>query len=143
MTDTTPPDRDIENEQERREVATRLREARELLGLTQGDAAAALGIPRTSMNALEAGKRNVTGVELRRFAHLYRRPVEWLLGVDSPPPATDALYRATEKLSAEDKNQVLRFAEFLALAGRPPRRRAANTGNEEFADPFADPGPPA
>ena len=134
-------ERDVETEQERREVAARLREARELLGLTQGDAATALGIPRTSINALEAGKRNVTGVELRRFARLYRRPVEWLLGVDSPPPATDALYRATEKLSAEDKDQVLRFAEFLAAAGTPPRRKAAAPESEEFADPVIDPGP--
>jgi transcriptional regulator with XRE-family HTH domain len=128
---------------ERREVAARLRAAREFLGLTQGEVATALGIPRTSVNALELGKRNVSGVELRRFASLYRRPVEWLLGVDSPPPATDALYRATAKLSPDDKEQVLRFAEFLASAGTPPRRRRTTAEPDEFADPVIDPGPPS
>ena len=46
-----------------------------------------------------------------------------------------------EKLSAEDKDQVLRFAEFLAAAGTPPRRKAAAPESEEFADPVIDPGP--
>jgi len=129
-----------QTEHERREVASRLRQARELLGLTQADVAAALGVQRTSINAMEAGRRNVNGVELRRLARLYRRPVEWLLGVDSPPPAADALYRATQKLSEEDKEQVVRFAEFLAAAGTPPRRRPRATEPEEFTDPVIAPG---
>jgi transcriptional regulator with XRE-family HTH domain len=133
-------DRAVHTEQERLEVATRLREARELLGLTQADVAAALGVQRTSIHAMEAGKRNVNGVELRRLARLYRRPVEWLLGVDSPPPAADALYRLTEKLSEADQQQVVRFAEFLAAAGTPPRRRARTAEPGQFADPVIDPG---
>lgn len=44
------------------EVAHRLRSARETLGLTQEDVASALGIPRTSVIAMEAGKRNVTAL---------------------------------------------------------------------------------
>jgi len=141
MSDDVPGD-DLaaQTEQERREVASRLRQARELLGLTQADVAAALGVQRTSINAIEAGKRNVNGVELRRLARLYRRPVEWLLGVDSPPPAADALYRATQKLSEEDKEQVVRFAEFLGAAGTPPRRRPRATEPEEFTDPVIAPG---
>jgi transcriptional regulator with XRE-family HTH domain len=136
-----PPRLRPDEETERREIATRLREAREFLNLTQGEVAAALGLPRTSVIALEQAKRNVTSVELRRFAGLYRRPIEWLLGVNDPPPTTDALYRATEKLSPEDKDQVLRFAEFLAAAGKPPRRRAAAPQPTTFADPVIDPGP--
>jgi len=141
MSDDMPGD-DLaaQTEHERREVASRLRQARELLGLTQADVAAALGVQRTSINAMEAGRRNVNGVELRRLARLYRRPVEWLLGVDSPPPAADALYRATQKLSEEDKEQVVRFAEFLAAAGTPPRRRPRATEPEEFTDPVIAPG---
>lgn len=129
-----------QTEQERREVASRLRQARELLGLTQADVAVALGVQRTSVNAMEAGKRNVNGVELRRLGRLYRRPVEWLLGVDTPPPAADALYRAAEKLSEEDKEQVVRFAEFLAAAGTPPRRRPRAPEPEEFTEPVIAPG---
>jgi transcriptional regulator with XRE-family HTH domain len=101
-------------------VGSRLREAREVLGLTQEDVAGALGIPRTSVIAMEAGRRRVTGLELRRLGRLYRRPIEWLLGEVDPRPVTDeALYHATSGLSPEDKEQVLRFAQFLAGASPP------------------------
>jgi len=101
-------------------VGQRLREARETLGLTQADVAGALGIPRTSLLAVEAGRRKVTGLELRRLARIYRRPIEWLLGEEPPAvDADDALFHATAALSTDDKAQVLRFAQFLASAGSP------------------------
>src|ERR1035437_10055843 len=92
---------------EHRQLGGRLREAREVLGLTQEDVAGALRIPRTSVIAMEAGRRKVTGLELRRLGRLYRRPIEWLLGDDAPlaSGAQEALYRATAELSAEDKEQ--------------------------------------
>ncbi|MEU0880138.1 helix-turn-helix domain-containing protein [Lentzea sp. NPDC005914] len=114
---------------EQQVVGKRLRAARDTLGLTQDDVAGALGIPRTSVIAMEAGRRNVTALELRRLARLYRRNVQWLLGEEEDDVAVDsALYRATADLSDDDKEQVLRFAQFLAAAGPPPgthRRRAA------------------
>lgn len=98
----------------------RLREAREYVGLRQDEVATALGLPRSSLSALEAGKRKVSGVELRRLARLYRRPIAWLLGEDEVVLAdAEPLFRATAQLSEQDKEQVLRFAEFLAGAGRP------------------------
>jgi transcriptional regulator with XRE-family HTH domain len=105
---------------EHRLVGARLREAREILGLTQEDVADALSIPRTSVLAMEAGRRKVTGIELRRLGRLYRRPIDWLLGEsESPVAGEEALHRATAELSPEDKEQVLRFAQFLASAGAP------------------------
>lgn len=120
MTDTgnTPAEAD-----EHRLVGSRLREAREVLGLTQGDVGEALSIPRTSVIAMEAGKRKVTGLELRRLARLYRRDVGWLLGDDDSTVDVEsdtALFRATAHLTEEDREQVLRFAQFLASGG--PRR---------------------
>lgn len=103
-------------------LGVRLREAREVLGLTQEDTASALGIPRSSVSAMESNKRNVNADELRELAQLYRRSVDWLLGQDGPTPEPQsALYRATERLSEGDRMQVLRFAEFLAAAGPAPR----------------------
>lgn len=100
-------------------VAERLRESRESLGFTQEEVSGALGIPRTSVHAMETGKRNVSALELRRLSRLYRRRVEWLLGEEVEPVSADnALHRATKELSDEDKEQVLRFAEFLAAAPR-------------------------
>jgi len=109
---------------ERQIVGQRLRTARETLGLTQDDVAGVMGMPRTSVIAMEAGKRNVTALELRRLARLYRRNVQWLLGEEDDEAAVDnALYRATAELSDEDKEQVLRFAQFLASAGPPAGTR--------------------
>jgi transcriptional regulator with XRE-family HTH domain len=109
-----------EENQEQAALGSRLREAREYVGLLQDEVAGALGIPRTSLSAIEAGKRKVSGVELRRLARLYRRPVGWLLGEEDVDLSdVEPLFRATAQLSDQDKEQVLRFAEFLAGAGRP------------------------
>lgn len=64
---------------EQQAVGQRLRSARETLGLTQEDVAGALSIQRTSVIAMEAGKRNVSALELRRLARLYRRSVAGFL----------------------------------------------------------------
>lgn len=98
-------------------VATRLREARDVAGLTQGDVAAALGIPRTSVAAFEAGTRKVSVVEIRQLALLYGRSSAWLIGEEESPDLTgQALYRAARNLSAKDRDQVLKFAQFLAAS---------------------------
>ena len=110
------------------ELAKRLRDAREYIGLLQEDVAAALEIPRASVSAIESGKRRVSSLELRRLGRLYRRPVAWLLGEEGAEVDMNApLYRATAALSDQDKEQVLRFAEFLAGAGRPGATRAEQT----------------
>ncbi|MCY3963357.1 MAG: helix-turn-helix domain-containing protein [bacterium] len=109
-------------------LAQRLREAREYIGLLQEDVAAALDIPRASVSAIESGKRRVSSLELRRLGRIYRRPVAWLLGEEGAEVDMNApLYRATEALSDQDKEQVLRFAEFLAGAGRPGASRTEQT----------------
>ena len=105
-------------------LAQRLRDAREYVGLLQEDVATALDIPRASVSAIESGKRRVSSLELRRLGRLYHRPVAWLLGEEGAQVDMNApLYRATEVLSDHDKEQVLRFAEFLAGAGRPGATR--------------------
>ena len=114
---TDAPDSDANEEMA---LAQRLRDAREYVGLLQEDVATALDIPRASVSAIESGKRRVSSLELRRLGRLYRRPVAWLLGEEGAEVDMNApLYRATEALSDNDKEQVLRFAEFLAGAGRP------------------------
>jgi transcriptional regulator with XRE-family HTH domain len=102
-------------EQTPADIGARLKSARETLGITQEDAAAALSIQRTSVSAMEKGSRNVSATELARLASLYRRSVEWLLGTETAPATNaTALFRATENLSENDQEQVLRFAQFLA-----------------------------
>jgi hypothetical protein len=77
---------------------------------------------------MESGRRKVSSLELRNLARLYKRPLDWFYTSETEPIAEDetvsALFRATRNLKQEDKEQVLRFAEFLKGAGpAPPRRR--------------------
>jgi transcriptional regulator with XRE-family HTH domain len=109
-------------------MGARLRQAREYLGLSQEAVAEALGVPRASVSAMESGKRKVSSLELRDLARLYQRPLDWFYDTAAEPIAEDetvaALFRATRNLNQDDKEQVLRFAEFLKGAGQaPPRRR--------------------
>jgi transcriptional regulator with XRE-family HTH domain len=101
-------------------IGGRLRQARAEAQITQADAAAALGMPRSAVSALEAGGRHLAAVELARCADLYQRPAGWFLGGDpgqAQPPA--ALARLIAALPQADQDTVARFAEFLAA------RRAA------------------
>lgn len=104
---------------EHRVVGARLRDARLATGLTQAEVATALGMSRPTLAAVEKGTRKITGLELRRLARLYQRDVAWLLGEESSDQTSGgALHRATAELSDADKEQVLRFAEFLAAQSR-------------------------
>lgn len=103
------------------ELAERIRQERSYVGLSQSDIADALGIPRAAVSALENGKRRVSGLELGRLAELFGTSVDRLLGRELPTDeTTSALFRATKSLTESDKEQVLRFAEFLRGAGSAP-----------------------
>jgi transcriptional regulator with XRE-family HTH domain len=58
----------------------RLRRARAGSRVTQAEAPAALGIPRSAVSALETGTRRLAAGELARCAALYRRRAAWFLG---------------------------------------------------------------
>jgi len=116
-----------DNEDGYASMGARLREAREFLGMSQEAVAEALSIPRASVSAIESGRRKVGSLELRELARIYKRPIEWFYGTDTDPVEEDAtvtaLFRATSNLRQEDKEQVLRFAEFLKGSGQAPARR--------------------
>jgi transcriptional regulator with XRE-family HTH domain len=113
-------------------MGARLREAREYLGLSQEVVAAALGVPRASVSAMESGRRKVSSLELRDLARLYKRPLEFFYNDDrdseaGEDEATQALFRATRNLTPDDKEQVVRFAKFLKGAGQAPARRRSQS----------------
>lgn len=119
-------DEEVVSEPER--LGQLLREARESLGIPQGTVADHLGIPRPSVSDMEAGRRKVTFLELKQLAALYRRPISFFSGEemygDTQDETTVELFRAASDLSDEDREQVLRFAQFLRDAGpaTPPTR---------------------
>ena len=95
-------------------LATRLREVREYLGLSQQYVASATGIARPAVSEIERGNRKVDSLELRKFARLYRHPVSYFLGVEDESFAVgSALGRVLVDLTSGDHDEVLRFAQFL------------------------------
>lgn len=108
------------------ELGERLRKSREYLGLSQGEVAEYIKLSRPAVSNIEAGRRKVSTFELARLAQLYRKPYEYFLGEVPELPedeTTGALFRAARELSEDDKEQVLRFAQFLRNAGRAPEPR--------------------
>jgi transcriptional regulator with XRE-family HTH domain len=115
MTDIAPQDRS--DEEERRRLGERLREARKYLGLKQEEVAAYLKIPRTALTDIENGQRRVEAIELTRLARMYRQPVGHFTGEDeasaSLPLDVAHLARRVADLSAQDREELSRFAEYL------------------------------
>ena len=111
-------------EQER--LSQHLREAREFLGLSQEFVAEQLGLSRAAISAVETNRRKVSSVELKQFARLYHLDLGFFFDNPAASAQTDgdqtvvALFRTTKTLSSEDKEQVLRFAQFLRHAKQPP-----------------------
>jgi transcriptional regulator with XRE-family HTH domain len=112
-----------EGEDAWRELGERMRRSREYLGLSQGDVAEVLGLSRPAITQMEGGRRKISTLELGKLARLYGQSYEYFLG-DVPEVVEDetsqALFRTARDLSDEDRQQVLRFAQFLRNAGPAP-----------------------
>jgi transcriptional regulator with XRE-family HTH domain len=97
-------------------LGARLREAREYLGLSQDEAAKAVGIARSAVSLIESGQRTLDALELQKFAQAYGRTTEFFLGeVRSivADPATEHLARSWGSLTEQDRQELAQFAEFL------------------------------
>lgn len=106
-----------EDDEARRNLGDRLREARKYLGLTQEEVAGYLRIPRTALTDIESGQRRVEAIELTRLARLYRQSIGYFTGEDEMsaalPPDVAHLARRVADLSMEDREELGRFAEYL------------------------------
>lgn len=97
-------------------LASRLKEMREYLALSQEEVAKILNVPRTAISLIESGERKVEAVELKRFAELYQCPIDHLTGPHTVDPTSREiafLARAASKLTPQDREELLRFAQFL------------------------------
>jgi len=105
------------DEDERRRLGDRLREARKYLGLKQEEVAAYLKIPRTALTDIESGQRRVEAIELTRLARLYRQSASYFTGEDetsaSLPADVAHLARRVADLSTQDRAELARFADYL------------------------------
>lgn len=100
---------------QRNEMAARLREAREYLGMSQEEVANALGVSRPAISNIESGVRKIEAVELDQLARLYGRSVGYFLSGEDPGDGEKVAFfaRTLKDLSQKDLNEVARFADFL------------------------------
>jgi transcriptional regulator with XRE-family HTH domain len=102
---------------DRKAMGDRLREAREYLGFSQEEVATYLGVSRSALSLIETGQRKVDALELKKLASLYKRPATYFTGEDAENLAVGEeiahLARKASELSAEDRAELGRFADFL------------------------------
>lgn len=112
-------------------LGAKLRQARTLHRITQEAAASKLGIARTTLVAIEAGKRAVSSQELRQVAELYDVPETEFVNDDVVPLELDVEFRSSASaLQAADEMLVANMLNRLgtsalqleALLGQTPPR---------------------
>ena len=100
------------NEPKRQIIASRIREARRLAGLSQGQVAKMLGLQRPSVSEIEAGNRAVAAEELSKLAEIFDVSVAWLLGegsdqLDAQDDRLQLAARELQKLKPKHLNLLL------------------------------------
>ena len=105
----------------RKVIARRLRDARRLAGLSQGQVAQLMNLHRPSVSEIEAGNRRVSAEELSHFAEIYEVGVNYLtgsvpesLGLDDP--RLELAARELQKLTPEALDNLLRALAALRTA---------------------------
>lgn len=104
------------SDKEQLRLGERLRNAREYLRLSQEEVANYLKIPRSAISLIESGQRKVDVLELKALAKLYQIPLSKLTG-EKPETAEsqdlELLKRAASDLTKKDREEVIRFAQYL------------------------------
>lgn len=103
-------------------VAQRLREAREISGLSQGQVAHRLDLHRPAVSEIEAGRRKVSAEEIAKFAEIYGVTVEWIVSGATAKDEADARIRIAarelSKMSEKDINRLMKMLQMIRKAGR-------------------------
>lgn len=99
-------------------IARRARSARENAGLSQGQAAAKLGIARSSLTEAESGNRKISAAELSQMADIYGVSISWLAGresIDQEPDREQVELAARElaRLDRHDLNTVIQLVKSI------------------------------
>src|SRR5271169_1224447 len=92
------------DEENRQEIAARLRTAREHAGLSQGQVAKLFGYQRPTISEIEAGRRKVSAEELAKLCEIYDVSISWVATeqAEVPNPKVELAARELVKLKNED-----------------------------------------
>ena len=96
------------------EIGPKLREARNMSGLSQGQVAKMLGLHRPAISEIEAGNRRVSAEELHKLCEIYEVSPDWVLGrtseiADPQDPRLELAARELSKLDPDNLNRLLKL----------------------------------
>jgi transcriptional regulator with XRE-family HTH domain len=109
------------SDSKRQIIASRIKEARRLSGLSQGQVAKMLGLQRPSVSEIEAGNRAVAAEELSKLAEIFDVNVSWLLG-EGAGEGDDRLQLAARELQKLKPKDLDRLMNILASMRNPEQK---------------------
>lgn len=99
-------------------IAERLKLARTMAGLSQGQVARLMGLHRPSISEAEAGRRRISAEELADFSIRYGVSAAWLSGatpltVEPEDARVELAARELSKLKSQDLDRILELLAAL------------------------------
>jgi transcriptional regulator with XRE-family HTH domain len=107
-------------------LANRIRSARALSGLSQGQAAKLMNLHRPTISEIEAGRRNVKTDELTAFSNLYGVEVSWLVSGEVEKEKLDksviAAARELSSMKEEDLDILMSTIQVIKSKGKHDKK---------------------
>ena len=94
------------------ELCTRVKTARTKLHLSQQYVADYLGIGRSAVADIEAGRRKISAEEIDKLSTLFLIPVDELLHGRATSLPSEMFARRFEQLDEDDQREILNLMEF-------------------------------
>ena len=98
---------DLLNTMDPHDLGQRLQRARKQRGLTQADAAALIDVARTTLTAIEQGKRSIKPDELIALARAYGRQVGEFVRPEAPVEPFQVAFRSADLRGLADDGPIL------------------------------------
>lgn len=97
------------------DLGTRLKKAREYLGLTQEEVSKLMGVSRCVITNIELGERKVSAEELSKFSKIYGWTMEDLLEGEKEKDNVPMFARTFVELSNQDQEEILNLIKFKKM----------------------------
>ena len=115
----------IKPEEQRAQISSRLRTAREAAGLSQGQVAKHMGLHRPTITEIEAGRRRVSADELTQLAEIYGVSTDWILSERESTMGSDdeRILLAARQLSKMKDTDLDRLMKLIHMLKKPKAKR--------------------
>jgi len=97
------------------ELCNRIKKARKEIRLSQEDVAKHLGLNRTAVVEIEAGKRKISSEELKKFCELFGKTADELLYGNTTSDVDLILLRNFAALDEADQKEIMGLIEFKRI----------------------------